>query len=98
MLPLVQQLGASDQAAWRQLMALGQEIVDRVHVLLRQTAAGGAPSGLRVGRARRAVLEARGAVATPATEEAEGVAHAVAIEEQRDRRDRPDRRAGKPAR
>ena len=31
-LPLVQQLGSSDQAAWRQLMALGQEIVDRVHV------------------------------------------------------------------
>ena len=40
-LPLVQQLGSSDQAAWRQLMALGQEIVDRVHVLLRQTGAEG---------------------------------------------------------
>ena len=40
-LPLVQQLGSSDQAAWRQLMALSQEIVDRVHVLLRQTGAEG---------------------------------------------------------
>ena len=37
----MQQLGSSDQAAWRQLMALGQEIVDRVHVLLRQTGAEG---------------------------------------------------------
>ena len=40
-LPLVQQLGASDQAAWRQLMALSQQITDRVHVLLRQTGAEG---------------------------------------------------------
>ena len=34
-LPLVQQLG--DQAAWRQLMALGEQIADRVQALLRQT-------------------------------------------------------------
>ena len=40
-LPLVQQLGTSDQAAWRQLMALSQQITDRVHVLLRQTGAEG---------------------------------------------------------